>query len=253
MTDADLLEGMDGIPWAELEHAYGPATNVPAMLQAVVGHDEGARAQAIADLFHSICHQGTVYGATSAAVPFIARTARDGRLSDPERQLLVGLLAYIAAGRGYWLVHGTVPAQASRRPTDPEVLTRERREVAAAREAVAHEFSALVQRLGGDNGRVDWNLSFAASQVGVRGAAAVPLVNALAERTAESHLLAALSLTRDLVDETVTREIVEAAARSLDETDRAQADAERLADPERWPRTVAELLFEEGFENDPVR
>lgn len=251
MSD-ELIDGIDAIAWSEIQHAYGPATDVPKTLRALIGPDEAVREQAIADLFHSICHQGTVYGATSAAVPFIARIARDGQMSDAHRQLLVGLLAYIAAGRGYWLVHEPLSAPDLTRPT-ADILAREGREVAAAREAVADEFPALVERLGGDNARMDWNLAFAASQVGTTGAIAIPLLDALAARTAEPHLRSALSLTRELAEGTGRPDIVEAAARSLDAADRAQVDAERLADPDRWPRTVAELLFEEGFEIDPVR
>ncbi|MFD0265101.1 hypothetical protein ACFVGY_00685 [Streptomyces sp. NPDC127106] len=86
-----MLDGIDDIDWAALEHAYGTADDVPELLRAAGSADPRVRDGALDELFSSLCHQGSVYSATAAAVPFLARLALDG----PGDRL--GLL---------WLLHG---------------------------------------------------------------------------------------------------------------------------------------------------
>ncbi|MFD7161144.1 HEAT repeat domain-containing protein [Kribbella sp. NPDC059898] len=74
----DLLAGLDNIEWAELNHAYGDATDVPADLRAACSADQAAREKAFSNLFASIFHQGTRYSASPHAVPFLARIAIAG-------------------------------------------------------------------------------------------------------------------------------------------------------------------------------
>jgi len=65
--DTDMLEALDGVPWAALHHAYGSAEDVPAILRAVASGDEDA----LDSLFGNVWHQGTVYEATPHVVPFL--------------------------------------------------------------------------------------------------------------------------------------------------------------------------------------
>ncbi|UNO39076.1 hypothetical protein [Streptomyces sp. MST-110588] len=92
-----MLEGIDDIDWAALEHAYGPADDVPGLLRAAGSADPRAREAALEELFSSLCHQGSVYSATAAAVPFLARLALDG---PGDRRALLELLHGAADGTG---------------------------------------------------------------------------------------------------------------------------------------------------------
>ena len=224
MNNEGLLAGVDGVAWSDLEHAYGPATDIPAMLRAVAGDDDASRDRAITALFGSICHQGDVYEAAAEAVPFIAELARDAAMTPDHRRLLVALLGCIAAGE------------------DEE-----------ARDAVAAQFAALLTPLAGANARMDWNLAFAASQVADSAGASTGLLDGLAGQTADPQLPAALALTRALVTGAPASDALELAAASLRDDDRGQSDDERAENPTRWPRALAELLFEEGFEQEDVR
>lgn len=100
-----LMEGLDRIPWAKLTHAYGSACDVPDLLRALrsatpgLGGDEPPLYQ----LFGNIYHQGTVYEATSYAVPFLIELAEDP--NTPERIGILELLASIADGSSYHAVH----------------------------------------------------------------------------------------------------------------------------------------------------
>jgi len=97
--DGDSLAGM-AVPWSQLEHAYGEASNVPHLLSAT-RRARQATDDAVAELFHTIWHQGTVYSATVAAVPFIAAIAADDNIGGDVRSELVFLLVLIARGEGY--------------------------------------------------------------------------------------------------------------------------------------------------------
>lgn len=78
MDLADALTGLDDRPWATLQHAYGSAEDVPAVLRALTDDDAEAAGAALHELYGNIWHQGTVYAATVEAVPFLARLAAAG-------------------------------------------------------------------------------------------------------------------------------------------------------------------------------
>ncbi|MFJ3840228.1 hypothetical protein ACIPY6_32590 [Streptomyces sp. NPDC090054] len=92
-----MLDGIDDIDWAELEHAYGRADDVPDLLRAAGSADARVREEASEELHSSLCHQGTVYSATAAAVPFLARLVKDG---PGHRLPLLWLLHGAADGTG---------------------------------------------------------------------------------------------------------------------------------------------------------
>jgi hypothetical protein len=98
-----LLDGIDSIDWASLGHAYGSAQDVPALIRALASSDEDRRKQALYELYGNIWHQGTVYPATAAAVPFLYELLKAPDV--PAKSDIAGLLAAIAAGRGYLEVH----------------------------------------------------------------------------------------------------------------------------------------------------
>lgn len=73
---AAVLAAAEAFDWTTVSHAYGDATDLPEMLRALA-EDEGPDSAA-GDLWGSICHQGTVYSASVAAVPFLAGLAAAG-------------------------------------------------------------------------------------------------------------------------------------------------------------------------------
>ncbi|MFG3256728.1 hypothetical protein [Streptomyces sp. NPDC048172] len=95
----DETGGIDALDWAALEHAYGPADDIPGLLRALASAEAEAEArdEALDTLFSSLCHQGSVYSATAAAVPFLARLALDG---PGHRLPLLWLLHGAADGTG---------------------------------------------------------------------------------------------------------------------------------------------------------
>lgn len=98
MTDDDPLAGLDDVPWAELQHSFGMAEDVPGQLRAMqagAGAWEGWDPPGM-QLENHIVHQGTRSQAAVYTVPFLVRMALDPRLVSRHR--LVALLVEIAIG-----------------------------------------------------------------------------------------------------------------------------------------------------------
>jgi HEAT repeat protein len=125
--DVPALLGLDEIDWAALEHAHGRATDVPVLLRAAASDDPDARELAFELLAESIWHQGSVYSATTPAVPFLYRLLEADE--TPDKQQVTLLLASIA---GY---------QFATHPDDPRAVADE--DWAATRRAVAGRLDLL--------------------------------------------------------------------------------------------------------------
>ncbi|MFD6443799.1 HEAT repeat domain-containing protein [Promicromonospora sp. NPDC060204] len=78
---AAVLAAVEAFDWTTVSHAYGEATDLPEMLRALALDDDTGTDNAAGDLWGSICHQGTVYSASAAVVPFLARLAAAGAAS----------------------------------------------------------------------------------------------------------------------------------------------------------------------------
>lgn len=87
-------DDLDAILWADLNHAYGSAADTPGALLELLSEDAGAREGALDHLWNSICHQGSVYEASCAAVPYLIRILREGPAAG--RQGILDLLAGLA-------------------------------------------------------------------------------------------------------------------------------------------------------------
>ncbi|MFS4094777.1 hypothetical protein [Streptomyces sp. AF1A] len=79
--------------WSQLHHAYGTAEDVPGLLDAV---SPDPRNPAWTALWSRLCHQGTVYSASHAALPVLRDMAR--QWSPVDRQTPLLLAGAIAAG-----------------------------------------------------------------------------------------------------------------------------------------------------------
>jgi hypothetical protein len=78
---AAVLADVDAFDWTTVSHAYGDASDMPSMLRALVvdaGADPESDSESMSDLWGAIVHQGTVYSASTASVPFLARLAAAG-------------------------------------------------------------------------------------------------------------------------------------------------------------------------------
>ncbi|MFC9092156.1 hypothetical protein [Streptomyces sp. NPDC057072] len=65
--------------WSSLHHAYGTAEDIPGLLSGVSPNPDAPQWD---DLWSRLCHQGTVYSASYAALPVLTRMARQWSPSD---------------------------------------------------------------------------------------------------------------------------------------------------------------------------
>ena len=93
-----LLGQVSAVEWGAVHHAYGPATDVPGQLAAVIVGDDETRDDAWWNLWGNIHHQGTIYEATAPAVPILLALA--AWREHPDRAQALLMLREITAAPG---------------------------------------------------------------------------------------------------------------------------------------------------------
>lgn len=87
------LPGIDLIDWSSLEHAYGEAGRTADDLLALAAAAPETQRYAVGQLEMSLCHQGSLYTATAAAVPFLLTAAE--HMHGEAKEDLLSLIASI--------------------------------------------------------------------------------------------------------------------------------------------------------------
>ncbi|MGW0575650.1 hypothetical protein ACWD25_06705 [Streptomyces sp. NPDC002920] len=96
-----MWEGLDAVDWAALEHSYGSAEDVPALLRRCAGGDPEDADDAAFELVIRIFHQGGwICSAASAALPFLVRLAGSPEVPLPTRREVTELVWSLAAEAG---------------------------------------------------------------------------------------------------------------------------------------------------------
>jgi len=95
------LQALEATDWSRLHHAYGPATDTPRHLRAMLGEDLESRKNAIGHLGSAIIHQGTPWTATGPAALVVAGLLSDERIDRGEsiRTDLMAFLVGVAQAR----------------------------------------------------------------------------------------------------------------------------------------------------------
>ncbi len=88
-----MTTAADTVDWAALKHAYGPATDTPNLIRDLHSNDHERVTAALNELVGSIHHQGTVYPATVAAVPYLVDAALNARHQRADQVISIGMLA----------------------------------------------------------------------------------------------------------------------------------------------------------------
>lgn len=70
------MPNLDAVAWEQLTHAYGHAGRLPHVLRKLAAVGVAVREEAASKLCGLICHQGTLYDATAAALPFVLEIVR---------------------------------------------------------------------------------------------------------------------------------------------------------------------------------
>lgn len=98
-----MESALAAINWAEFDHAYGSAEDIPHHLLRLSSDDPDVWVGALDSLQWTVCHQGTIYSATSHTVPFLLQHLQDPAVKCRAR--ILELLADFAQGASYIDVH----------------------------------------------------------------------------------------------------------------------------------------------------
>ena len=88
-----MLETLGQTDWNALDDAYGPSVGTPERIRALAAPRKASRDKALEELYGTIYHQGTIYPASVAAVPFLLEIVASPDVSDrtPTLQILQAL------------------------------------------------------------------------------------------------------------------------------------------------------------------
>lgn len=173
-----MLEGLDSVNWSELEHAYGPAEDVPDLIRALLSDDVKKREEARWRLWGNIIHQGTVYAATAHAVPFFVELLDSPTVQDKPHLLV--LVTSLACGSSYLDAHKDlfedVPAMREKmeKPEWDEQLHEELGWVKAALQAVVKGWQVYLRLLHDTDPGTRAAAAYALAVCGQHAAAVVP-------------------------------------------------------------------------------
>ena len=92
----DVWAGLEEVAWAELEHAYGSAGDVPGCLRGLRDERREVREGAQWALYGNLFHQGSRYPASAAAIPFLIRLLADRGQAD--RAWILIYVAHLVTG-----------------------------------------------------------------------------------------------------------------------------------------------------------
>ena len=87
-----MLEGLDLIPWQDLERSraietfFDSVSDLPIFLRQLLNSDRTERSYALGRLYESLLHQGTRCSATPYVIPFVIELC--GEPSVPNRERL---------------------------------------------------------------------------------------------------------------------------------------------------------------------
>lgn len=98
-----MLERLGDINWANYNHAYGPADDVPGLIRGLLSESSEERENIWYELYGSLWHQGTIYEATVHAVPFFIELLQDKH--TPDKFKILSYLGSLAEGSSYIDVH----------------------------------------------------------------------------------------------------------------------------------------------------
>src|SRR5579883_1966866 len=96
---ATIQEKLQRVPWERLHHAYGVAHDTPTWLLALLSDRPELRNEALDQLEASLCHQGSLYEASCAAIPFLIDILE--AVPDREKPAILSFLAGLAHLRQY--------------------------------------------------------------------------------------------------------------------------------------------------------
>ena len=90
-----LQEQLNKVPWSQLTHCYGPAKDTPFHLLGLFSTKKKERKQAWYHMYTAILHQGSIYEASCAVIPFLIQIIE--QVPEKQRLEILNLLDGLAS------------------------------------------------------------------------------------------------------------------------------------------------------------
>jgi hypothetical protein len=91
----DPFNFIDSLPWSEVAHAYGVATEAPSQLRCLISADVEEREEAVIDfLYSSVFHQYSLYSATPFVMQSVLKLLEWQDMPQQAGSTCVGSIAY---------------------------------------------------------------------------------------------------------------------------------------------------------------
>lgn len=168
-----MFEGLTQIEWDKLEHAYGPASDMPDVIRTLTWPDASVRRGALEHLNTTLWQRGSITQAAAYAIPFLIEALSKPATED-KREIIM-LLARLGKGRSLLVP----PDNRIQRDllTDPDVQAqqqRERRWASTAAEAVARGIRTYLRLLDDDDLEVRLTIPYLLSTLPTQAQQSVP-------------------------------------------------------------------------------
>jgi hypothetical protein len=134
--------------WSQLSHAYGSAGDIPALLDRIAREP---RPELWSDLWSALCHQGSVYSASFAALPWLAGVAG----SDNREQAVNALVLAGAIMAGAEQPHGAGDVRAQHAAEVESLLAAVNQQLRMASDRT--DYIYLLEAMLGFEGVVGWS------------------------------------------------------------------------------------------------
>lgn len=188
-----MLETLNSVPWNELEHAYGEASEVPDLIRALASPEQKVYKGAIGRLWYTVIHQGTVYSSTAYVVPFFCEL-----LEAPEVQNKAGLLYYLAT-IAHVASYGDIHMREQEHRETPEMQKQIAKWLSwaqAARDAVSDGYATYLRLLRSPDPKLCAHAAYTLSRCQSHAAEVVPVMKQ--HLTVEEFLLVRATLLLSL-------------------------------------------------------
>jgi hypothetical protein len=134
--------------WSQLSHAYGSAEDIPTLLDRIALEP---KPELWSDLWSALCHQGSVYSASFAALPWLAEVAG----SDDREQAVNALDLAGAIMAGAEQLHGAGDIRAQHAAEVESLLAAVHQQLRMASDRT--DYIHLLEAMLGFEGVVGWS------------------------------------------------------------------------------------------------
>lgn len=169
-----MLKGLPDVDWNRLQHAYGAAEDLPALIFGLTSDDPELWVTAMDGLYQTICHQGSVYPATAPAIPFLLELLNHQKIRC--RGSILQFLGETARTRSSWAARAEFSFYAEQKNSESfqAKLAEELESIKKTREAIWNGFDQYLELMNSPSPQIRVMVPYTLTQLTLNGNAEIP-------------------------------------------------------------------------------